>query len=114
MKKIELLHQVDGRDHAIDMSKMKSVDEIFGFEKAKFKTTDASVYEGELKEMNKSDLQREATSKGLIPIDDRFVLTERLMNEFNKHQSLINASRVRNKILKVNKAGLDILAEGAN
>lgn len=113
-KKIDILHQVDGRDHSIDTSKMKSVDEIFGFEKSKFNTTDAAVYSAELKQMNKSDLQKEATSKGLIPIDDRFVLAERLMKEFTKHQGLVAASRFKNKQITVSKGGLDILAEGAN
>lgn len=114
-RKIDSLHQADGRDHSIEKrGPTKSVDEIFGYEKSKFKTSDAKVYEQDLSEMNKVDLQKEAAGLGLMPIDDRFVLKERIMNEFYKYDAALRCSKVQIKQIKVNKAGLAILSEGAN
>lgn len=70
-------------------------------------------YQEILAEMNKFDLQFHATKQGLVPIENRALLEERLVARFN-----INASRgrgvsktVRNDA-KISKEALDILAEG--
>ena len=48
-------------------------------------TLDEEEYQGSLHEMNKSDLQAHATQIGIIPIDNRDILTQRLVREFRNH-----------------------------
>lgn len=110
-KKIQELNQIDGRDHLKEIK--ISVDEVFGYEKSKFPTSSAREYEDSLKEMNKVDLQKAALALGLMPIDDRTVLKERIMNEFHKYRGALACSKNTASQIKISKIGLDILSEGA-
>jgi hypothetical protein len=63
--------------------------------------------------MNKSDLQTHATQVGIIPVDNRDMLTQRLIREFRNHVNSFRApleSRQSNKT--VSKEVRKILAEG--
>lgn len=111
-RKIQEMNQVDGRDHAKEF-KRQSVDEIFGYEKSKFPSNNAKQYEADLKQMNKYDLNQIALSLGMLPIDDKFVLIERIMIQFNQHNSAISAARNTPNQLKISQEGIDILSEGA-
>lgn len=110
--RIKELNQVDGKDH-IQEFRRQSVDEVFGFEKSKFPTSSAKEYESILKNMNKFDLNEEATKLGLFPTDDRYVMIERLLNEFAKNEGAANGARAIKPQLKISKQGRDLLAEGA-
>jgi len=58
----------------------------------KYNTMDAEEYQNELRELNKTDLQAHATKIGLIPIDNKEMLSKRLLREFKRHVSSYNVS----------------------
>jgi len=81
----------------------------------KYNTMDAEEYQSYLRELNKTDLQAHATKIGLIPIDNKEMLSKRLLREFKRHVSSYNVSnktpnaeKDRNVSAKVK----NILAEG--
>jgi len=67
----------------------------------KYNTLDEKEYENKLNGLNKTDLQEHAIKIGLIPIDNRLILTQRLMREFKKH--VASYSRPRNEKVKPSK-----------
>lgn len=114
-KKLEQLHQADAVIHNRNPKvTLKTLDTIMGGSFSKYKTTDAAVYEKYLKDLNKVDLQKEACTIGLMPIDDRLVLEERLLKEFDKFQCAVASKDVKHIALKTTKNLLDLLSEGAN
>ena len=46
---------------------------------------DEEVYTKRVDDMNLSDLQAHASTVGIIPIDNRAMLRDRLLREFRKH-----------------------------
>lgn len=54
----------------------------------KYNTMDAIEYEDSLKTMPKVDLQTHASRVGIVPVDNRDVLSARLLREFKKHVTL--------------------------
>ena len=88
MSRLKKLKQVDGK---VDR-KPTTINQIFGDTGlGKYGTMDRSLYESQLNEMNKSDLQTHATVVGLIPIEDRARLVQRLLREFDRHVASFNA-----------------------
>jgi hypothetical protein len=62
-----------------------TLDQVWGDTgNTKYGTMDEAEYTDKLKEMNKSDLQAHASRAGLIPIDDRGILTKKLLTEFRR------------------------------
>ena len=61
----------------------------------KYKTFDESIYRERLDNMAKTDLQAHATRVGLVPIDNRSTLTQRLMREFRKHINLFKPTNIK-------------------
>jgi hypothetical protein len=57
----------------------------------KYNTFDEDVYAERLSEMNKTDLQKEAKKRGLVPIDDTKRLREGLMKDFRLYVAGLNA-----------------------
>ena len=81
----------------------------------KYNTMDAEEYQSELRELNKTDLQAHATKIGLIPIDNKEMLTKRLLREFKRHVSSYNVSNKTpnaEKDRNVSARVKNILAEG--
>ena len=63
--------------------------------------------------MNLSDLQAHASTVGIIPIDNRNTLRERLLREFRKHVSSYKKPVQQSESLRdVDPEALKILAEG--
>ena len=46
-----------------------------------------NAYTKQVDDMNMSDLQAHASTVGIIPVDNRHTLRERLLREFRKHVS---------------------------
>ncbi len=91
-----------------------TLDQIWGDEgSSEYGTLDYENYKGKIFDMNMSDLQAHASRVGIVPIDNRNMLTDRLLREFSRHVSsfkkpvedLSNQQSIPNKIK-------DILAEG--
>lgn len=117
-KKIEKLKQVDGRlnetDAKVTRPKIRSLDELFGFQGAAYSTLNENEYISSLANMNKIDLQKECYKVHLMPNDDRTIMTERLIREFRRTVNAVNVARVQPIKLKIGNKGAAILAEGAN
>lgn len=109
--KLSELNQVHGKNE-YDTQKV-TLDQIWGDSgNGKYKTLDVNVYTEQLSEMNKSDLQSHATTVGIIPIDNRELLTKRLIAEFQKHVSSYNMPKNNINPIKLTKEAKKILSEG--
>jgi hypothetical protein len=114
--KLNKLKQTHGKEET--QNKPKTLDQIWGDDGlSKYKTNDVEAYTARLKEMNKSDLQAHAVKIGLIPIDDRNMLVQRLIREFKRHVASyrspdIKAETQASKENHISKTALDILREG--
>ena len=85
-KKLENLSQTHGKEE--NGVQPTTLDQIWGDTGLwKYKTMDSEEYTDYLKNLNKSDLQAHATKMGLVPVDNRDTLTQRLVREFKKHVS---------------------------
>jgi hypothetical protein len=69
-------------------SKPTTLDQIWGDTGLwKYNTMNLDEYSDQLQEMTKTDLQAHATKIGLIPVDSREMLSQRLVREFRRHVS---------------------------
>lgn len=108
--------EIHGKDETLNPKSFSSLDEILGESLCLYKTTNTEEYSKFLSEMNMTDLQAHAYKIGLVPTQDRKVLTDRLVAEFIKWQSKTNSC-----VQAVAKTNLDdlpakarkILREGA-
>jgi len=74
--------QIDGKSQE-DVSNMPgSLDRIMGESMSVYSATSPEEYISQLAEMNQTDIQAHAYKVGLIPIEDRRVLVDRLVKEF--------------------------------
>ena len=63
-----------------------SLDQIWGDTgSAKYGTLEELKYISQIKAMNKSDLHSHAIKLGILPVENRELLTNRLLREFKKH-----------------------------
>jgi len=79
---------------------------------SKYGTVDETTYAEEISSMSKSDLQAHASTVGIIPIDNREILSQRLMREFRKHVASYNTPMEKKVGVTISKASKSILAEG--
>ena len=63
-----------------------TLDQIWGDDgTSEYGTLDYEGYKSKVFDMNMSDLQAHASRVGVVPIDNRNMLTDRLLREFSKH-----------------------------
>jgi hypothetical protein len=109
-KKIEELSQTHGK---LENVQYKTLDQIWGDNgSSKYKTTNIEEYTDFINEMNKSDLQAHANKIGLVPIDNRDMLTKRLLAEFKKFISTFNVPKNIDNSVNLDKKSKDVLSEG--
>ena len=91
-----------------------TLDQIWGDDgTSMYGTLDDNKYQERLDEMNMSDLQSHASRVGIIPIDNRSMLRERLIREFRKHASSYKKPiEIQDDSETVNKDAMKILSEG--
>lgn len=92
-----------------------SLDQIWGDTgNSKYGTLDENVYTTQIKGMNKTDLHAHAVKIGILPVDNRQLLTSRLIREFKKHvlayKKPVSSSKKENK--EPSDRVKSILAEG--
>jgi hypothetical protein len=110
-KKLLGLTQVHGKHET--SFKPSTLDQIWGDDgEGKYSTLDELQYKNYLEELNKTDLHRHASKIGIIPIDNRELLEQRLAREFKKHVNSYQAPNVGKKETTISKAAQDILKEG--
>jgi len=107
------MKQIHGKEDS--GSKPTTLDQIWGDTGLwKYNTMELGEYNEQLQEMTKTDLQAHATKIGLIPVDSREMLTQRLVREFRRH---VNSYEDRKESNTDNSNNLSskakkILAEG--
>lgn len=80
------MKQIHGKKESA--SKPTTLDQIWGDTGLwKYSTMNLDEYSDQLQEMTKTDLQAHATKIGLIPVDSREILSQRLVREFKRHVS---------------------------
>lgn len=81
-KVLEDYMQTHGMEEAVER-KPTTLEQVWGNDgTTKYNTLDSEVYADRLANMTRTDLQREARKRGLVPIEDGKRLKERLMREF--------------------------------
>ena len=84
-KSVKKLSQAHGKVEAYQAT---TLDQIWGDDGTSlYGTLDENVYQERLDDMNMSDMQSHASRVGIIPIDNRSMLKDRLIKEFRKHTS---------------------------
>ena len=91
-----------------------TLDQIWGDKgSSKYGTLEESVYLNKIRNMNRSDLHSHAVTVGILPIDNREILTTRLAREFKKHiLSFQKPHEKKRKEPTVSERSRSILAEG--
>ena len=85
-RKSREMKQIHGKKEST--SRATTLDQIWGDTGLwKYSTMILDEYSEQLQEMTKTDLQAHATKIGLIPVDSREMLTQRLVREFKRHVS---------------------------
>ena len=113
-KPVKELSQAHGR---LETSEQKfeptTLDQIWGDDGLwKYKTHDESEYEEQLDNMTKQDLYAHATKAGLIPVENRDLLKQRLMKEFRRHEASYKRPRTIDTSVEVSYKVRKILSEG--
>jgi hypothetical protein len=108
-KNLESLSQTHGKDEEKAAVVPTTLNQIWGDDGTwKYSTMEAEEYRNELDTMAKSDLQNHAVKIGIIPIDNRSMLTQRLVREFKKHTSQYKANAVPLEVKKDDEVSLEI------
>lgn len=93
--KIEEMQAADGENVSVETKQPRTVYEVLGQKSHKYKTTDRDEYTRFIKSMAMTELQAHAYECGVLPIDNRAQLTERLIREFCAQTSAYNSSVTR-------------------
>ena len=95
--KLKKMAQTHGKDESIQPKfEPRTLDQIWGDTGlGKYNTLDEGIYKDRLDNMAKTDLQAHATKVGLVPIDNRSTLTQRLVREFKKHVNTFKPASVK-------------------
>jgi len=110
--------QIHGKDESNVKKRIPmTLDEIMGESLSVYTAQSSEEYRVQLIEMNMTDLQSHAYKIGLVPTEDRKVLTDRLVQEFIKWNSRYNVTAVKsegiNSIEDLDAHTKKILREGA-
>ncbi len=82
-KKLKNLSQVHGEEEKFQPT---SLDQVWGDDgTSTYGTLNDMEYGKQIDDMNLSDMQTHASKVGIIPIDNRSTLRDRLVREFRKH-----------------------------
>ena len=110
--KLEDLNQAHGKEEKFRPTTLDQIWGDTGF--TRYGTQDEQEYLSSIKGMNRSDLHSHAVKHGILPVDNRELLTTRLLREFKKY---ILAYKKPSKAgvkegKKASKKASSILAEG--
>ena len=108
--------QIHGKDESETKRVAYSLDDILGENLSIYTAKSSDEYRSQLCEMNMTDLQSHAYKIGLVPTDDRRILTDRLNQEFikwnSRHGSNVAIGKLRS-IEDLDSNARKILREGA-
>lgn len=113
IEKLEQMEQTDGKDYAlsaqIEVSKKKTLNEIWGRKYSLFKTNDPQEYLAKLRLMTKLDLQQECIRIGLMPHDSRETMIQRLFKQCSMTVAAARTSCLQPKTIRVGRKSKAIL-----
>ena len=110
-KSTKSLSQTHGKEEA--GTRPTTLDQVWGDTGlSKYGTMDESTYAEEISSMSKSDLQAHASTVGIIPVDNREMLSQRLLREFRKHVASYNTPIEKKRGVTLSGAAKAILSEG--
>jgi len=91
-----------------------TLDQVWGDTgSSRYGTLEESAYLSKIRNMNRTDLHSHAVSVGILPIDNRELLTGRLTREFRKHVLSFQKPREqKRKKPTLSEKARSILAEG--
>lgn len=116
-RKPKTMMQIHGKDEAVKASNIpSSLDEILGETLSIYTARGSEEYRAQLAEMNMTDLQSHAYKIGLVPTEDRKILTDRLIQEFVKWSSRYGSNVATGAVKSVgdlDDRAKKILREGA-
>jgi|TARA_R110002020_G_scaffold67202_1_gene176723 hypothetical protein len=110
-KSIKNLSQTHAKEEEFEAT---TLEQIWGDDgTSAYGTLNENAYTKQVDDMNMSDLQAHASTVGIIPIDNRNTLRERLLREFRKHvssykkpvQESRSAAHVDPKVIKILSEG---------
>jgi hypothetical protein len=111
--------QIHGKDESNlqkDLRTVTSLDELLGENLSIYTAKSSEEYRNQLSEMNMTDLQSHAYKVGLIPTEDRRILTDRLVTEFMKFNSKYGSNFIEGNVTSLealDDKAKKILREGA-
>lgn len=109
-KKVKELNQTHGK---VEGPQPTTLDQIWGDTGlSKYRTLEASEYQIYLNQLNKSDLQRHAAEMGIVPVDSREMLSNRLLKEFNRYVASFKMPSVSKPNQPMSAEVKKILSEG--
>ena len=110
-KSVKNLSQTHGKEEKFEPT---TLDQIWGDDGLNvYGTMVEDQYETQIDEMNMSDMQTHASRVGIIPIDNRSTLRERLLRDFRKHVSSYKKPTHQTQSPRdVNPETIKILSEG--
>jgi|TARA_B110000263_G_C15207838_1_gene463781 hypothetical protein len=110
-KSIKNLSQAHGKEEKFEPT---TLEQIWGDDgSTTYGTLNENQYANQLDDMNMSDLQTHASTVGIIPIDNRSTLRERLLRDFRKHVSSYKKPTHQTQSPRdVNPETIKILSEG--
>jgi hypothetical protein len=111
-KKLEDLNQTHGKEEY----RPTTLDQIWGDQgTARYGTMSLEEYRLQLRDMQRVDIHAHASKVGIIPIDNRELLTNRLVKEFEKHVGTYRAPMEKREFKtadKLSSSARKTLAEG--
>jgi hypothetical protein len=110
-KSMKNLSQAHGKEENFEPT---TLEQIWGDDgSTTYGTLNENQYANQLDDMNMSDLQTHASTVGIIPIDNRSTLRERLLRDFRKHVSSYKKPTHQTQSPRdVNPETIKILSEG--
>jgi len=110
-KNVKNLSQTHGKEEEFEPT---TLEQIWGDDgTSAYGTLNENAYTKKVDDMNMSDLQAHASTVGIIPIDNRHTLRERLLREFRKHVSSYKKPvHQAESTTHVNPEVIKILSEG--
>ena len=110
-KSVKNLSQTHGKE---DKFEPTTLEQIWGADgSSAYGTLNENAYTKQVDDMNLSDLQTHASTVGIIPIDNRQTLRERLLREFRKHVSSYKKPvHEAESVTRIDPEVMKILSEG--
>ena len=110
-KSVKNLSQTHGKEEKFEPT---TLEQIWGDDgSSAYGTLNENAYTKQVDDMNLSDLQTHASTVGIIPIDNRQTLRERLLREFRKHVSSYKKPvHEAESVTRIDPEVMKILSEG--